>query len=345
MTSIIPIRKWSEGYAALLYHAEVARGAVETTLCTGERQRWPRTTGGDVFLVATFLHPHLIDVDVKPDSWRRWQSCLYDVIRWGIANPREEYCENRRFWEEVLRVTVHLAAEAAPLPMQHEWEELFEDLARLPRNGVPKESVPFGPFPGAETYKDLYVGQVLYLQKARGMDRMEPEPGMTGGTKNIPRSTYADVEKLAGFWGAEALMSRPRLGGDEATFARWNNAIADIRETLKGGKPNDVYPKNNKFWRDLNSITTYISVMEEAPSTATRVLESVKHGINELPTTLNTAARAVAGGIAGGVGSVAGGLLGGLFGAFKVPLMVVGGGIAGIYLLSRRSPDRASEKV
>jgi hypothetical protein len=352
MTSIIPIRDWSDGYAALKHHAEQARGALESNFCPdGQWQRWPRTTGNDAFLIAVFLHPHLVKVEMTEDAWRRWLTCLGDVLRWGITNPHAEYRENRKFWEEVLRVCVFLATEFAPPPKQVEWEVLFEELACEPhRNGVLQEA-PFGPFKGIETYKDLYVAQVLHLQKERGMDRMEPGAGMPGGVKNIPRSTNADVEALMLFWSRQ-LAKVKSIIGTRAAVERWSIVVKEVQEIVKGGKPADVYPKNNQFWRELNAITTHISVAEQAPSVEQRVVDSIEHGFNELPNTLSSAARAAAGGvvdgasaIAGGVGSVAGGLLGGLFSALKVPLMVVGGGLAGIFLLSRRSAGPTSEKA
>jgi hypothetical protein len=349
MKSIIPIRDWSDGYSALKHHAEQARGAIEGDLCAGDWERWPRTTGGDALVIAAFLHPHLSEVTSPHGSagaQRRWMACLHDLLRWAGEKPNDEYADNRRFWAEVLRVCVHLSSHFAPLPTQAEWETMFGDLAcSARRNGLPRE-VPFGPFSGLDSFKDLYVAQVLYLQRARGMDRMDPEPGMTGGIKNIPRATNADVQQLVAFWGKQ-LEAVQKVIGHKVVAERWAALVAEVEQTTKGAAPSAVYPKNNAFWRVLGTVSTQVAVADEAPTKGERIAEAIGHGATSLPDTLWTAAKAVGGGavsvatdaasaVASGAGKVAGGLFGSLLSTAGVPLAVVGGGILGAFLLLRR---------
>ena len=349
MKSIIPIRDWSDGYSALKHHAEHARGAAESDLCGGEWERWPRTTGGDALVIAAFLHRRLYEATIAhggAGSWRRWMACVEDLIRVAAKKPTEEYPDNRRFWAEVLRVCVHLASHFATLPAQAEWEAMFSDLAcSTRRNGVPKE-VPFGPFTGIETFKDLYVSQVVHLFGIRGMDPREPDPGMTGGRKNIPRATNADVQQLTKFW-SQQLADVKKIIGHEEAAERWGTMVAEVEQTTKNASPTAVYPKNNAFFRALNSVSTYVSVADQAPTKGEQIAASLKHGVTSLPETLWTAAKTVGGGavhaateaataVAGGVGKVTGGLLGGLFSGAGVPIAVVGGGLLGAFLLFRR---------
>jgi hypothetical protein len=352
MKSIIPIRDWSDGYSALKHHAEYARGAVESELCGGAWERWPRTTGGDALVIAAFLHPHLYETTIAhggAGSWRRWLACLEDLIRWGTEKPLEEYRDNRRFWAEVLRVCVQLASHFATLPAQADWEAMFSDLACAPRrNGVPRE-VPFGPFTGIDTFKDLYVAQVVHLQRARGMDPKDPEEGMTGGRKNIPRATNADVQQLTEFW-SKQLASVQKIIGHEVVAERWAAMVADVEQTTKGAAPTAVYPKNNTFFRVLSTVSTQVSVADKAPTKGEQIADSLRHGVTSLPETLWTAAKTVSGGavsavtdaataVASGVGKAAGGLFGSFLSGAGVPIAVVGGGLLGALLLFRRRDD------
>jgi hypothetical protein len=348
MKTLIPIRGWNDGYSALKRHLERVRGAVESDICGGDWERWPRTTGGDVLVIASFLalpFEHSVQRHNTLGAGNRWLACLDDMFRWAVANPEGEYRENRRFWGEVLRVCVHLSQQDAPLPPQAVWDELLQDLSCTHRNGVPKE-VPFGPFAGIGSYKDLYVAQVLSLQRSRGMDRMEPEAGMTGGTKNIPRSTNDDVKQLVAFWSRQ-LDSVQKIIGHEAVADRWSATVREVEQLTKDANPTAVYPKNNAFWRALNTVSTQVSVADQAPTRAERIVDSIKEGVSSLPDT----AKAVASGIgsaataaAGGVGRVAGGLFGGLLSAFGWPLAIAGGVGVGAVLLLRGRNSAAPEK-
>lgn len=343
MKSIIPIRDWSDGFSALKHHVERSRGAIESDICAGDWERWPRSTASDALVIAAFLHPHMLEVVKGHEThgaWRRWVACVRHLVRFTLQKPHDEYPENRHFWAEVLRACVHLSTHSAPLPSQDEWEELFTDVSCSRRNGLPKD-VPFGPFSGISTFKDLYVTQVQYLQRARGMDRMEPEPGMTGGTKQIPRSTNADVKKLTEFWSRQ-FESVQKIIGHDGMAERWNAMVREVDQLTAGASPDAVFAKNNAFWRALNALSTHVSVADQAPSKAEQLAESIKDSAANLPGTLTGAAKAVGGGIsdaasaaAGGIGKVAGGLFGGFLSSAGGPLAIVGGGVLGIALLLR----------
>jgi hypothetical protein len=491
-SNIYIIRDWSDGFVALKHHAEDVCGAVESDLQAGERQRWPRTSGADVLLVAAFLDPSVRSLVARGDHGsasldRCWRACLQDLERWAVVYPSDEYLDNRRFWSDVLTATVHLSAASSRVPAQREWDALisavgaperngashdapfgpfppaaddgdvfvaqrkhlmslrgfdrlapeagmtggimpiprttYADLlpllafwdARLKsvpqllghdgvvrqwhaaaseliellktaevsevypknstfwralvrvstqvsvaspkppgqqeweallssleakaRNGVPRD-VPFGPFANAGDFGDVFVAQRKHLMTLRGVDRLPPEPGMTGGIMPIPRTTYTDLMPLVTFWGAQ-LKAAKEIAGQEAVNRQWNAAVTELGALIKTANPSSVYPKNQAFWRALSRVSTHVNMADGAPSKTERILDSLAFGVKEAPATIVSAASAAAKGtaevvgeVAGGAGKLAGSLLGGLFSGIGVPL-VVGGGALGAYLLLR----------
>lgn len=343
-STIHVIRDWSDGFIALKHHAEDLCGAVESDLQAGERQRWPRTSGADVLLVAAFLEPSVRSLVARGDHGsaslaRCWRACLQDLERWAVVFPSDEYLDNRRFWSDVLTATVHLSAASARVPTQREWDALISAVGAPVRNGIPQD-VPFGPFANVGDFGDVFVAQRKHLMTLRGVDRLPPEPGMTGGIMPIPRTTYADLMPLATFWGAQ-LKAAKEIAGKEAINRQWNAAVTELGALIKTASPDAVYPKNQAFWRALSRVSTHVNIADGAPSKTERILDSIAVGVKQAPATIASAASAAAkgtaevvGDVAGGAGKLAGSLLGGLFSGIGGPL-VVGGGALGAYLLLR----------
>ncbi len=114
-------------------------------------------------------------------------------------------------------------------------------------------------------------------------------------------------------------------------------AIADVDRLAN---PADVYPKNNEFWRRSLEVAIQIALGDEAPSTWDMVVDSVKDSVKQLPQTIET-------GLSKGVGLIedaghaAGAVVGeagkGLVSGLGTPVVLVGAGLLGLYLLTRDS--------
>lgn len=353
MKANLAIHDWGDGYVALKHRAEDVRGEVALDLGDGQWERWPRTTGDDALLVAAFLDPHVRQLGASRMRSvavvERWRSLVEDLARWTTQHPDQEYLENRRFWAQVLTVCVLLSSEFAPLPSQDAWDTLLLQIGDLPRNGAPS-TAPFGPFEGVGSYDELYLAQLTKLLVLRGMDRRDPEPGMTGMTRSIPRTTNADVKALRDFW-SKALGSVKKVIGHEGVAKKWAAISAEVDAQTRGADANAVYPKNNGFWRALASVSTQVAVADQSPSKGAQILESIKHGVTQAPEVIASGAKAVVSevaevtsDVAGGVGKVAGSALRGLVSGSALPWLV-GGGVIGTLLLfrGRRSAPAAGE--
>jgi hypothetical protein len=339
-----PIRDWTDGFLCLKHHAEAARGAVESDLHVGDRQRWPRTTGADVICIAALIDPCVRSLLSSgrfgtATVAQRWGACLDDLERFALPNPAAEYLDNRRFWDDLLTIAVHLSSAFEQLPTQEEWEQVLASLREPLRNGVPKD-VPFGPFSNVFDYGDLFAAQKKHLMERRGVELRAPEPGMTGGEKSIPRTTYQDVLSLRDFWD-RALDSAKEVLGHASVVEQWRAASADVDALGKATSDRTtLYPKNNAFWRALSRVAVQVTVAEEAPSTARRVLDSAKVGILGAPATVYNTVKTVATGTAEAAGEVATSVAGGINKVFRglfsgAGPYVLGGGLLGGYLLLR----------
>jgi hypothetical protein len=348
MTTSLPtigvIRDWTDAYVSLKNHAEATRGAIESDLHVGDRQRWPRTTGDDVLCIAALLDPcvHSLLEHGRfgtASVAHHWRACLRDLERWAVPHPQAEYLDNRRFWDDLLTIMVHLSSAFERLPTQAEWDQLLASFHAPLRNAVPKD-VPFGPFPSVADYGELFTAQRNHLVALRGSDFRSPEPGMPGVDQVIPRATYQDVFLLRDFW-SRMLDDAKEVMGHEGVKKLWQAESEKLQKTWKDARSKtDVYPYNNGFWRALSRVAVQVNVADEAPSTMERVLDSTKEGARTAYSGAKAAASGASDfllGVPGAVGralnQVAGGLLGGLFGG-AAPY-VIGGGLLGGYLLLR----------
>src|SRR5205085_12496705 len=132
---------------------------------------------------------------------RRWISTTLDLERIALRAPHAVYRENRSFWSTLSAACVYLDAESTTLPGPQIWSALLSQLSdsRLARNAGPSGDGPFKTFEGVKTFDDLYTAQFKHLRDLRGADDIDPDPGMTGGRRPIPRSTNGDVVQLADY--------------------------------------------------------------------------------------------------------------------------------------------------
>ena len=317
----IEIHSWVDGFLTLREHAFATRGAIE--LDSGAR--WPRTTGDDVVTIAALFDPAIRDYG-SAGLRRRWQLALDEIKHEALPAPASAFAENRALWPTLEVAAIALDDDAAPLPAATTWRALFDEVGRAsPRNVGPSGAVPFGPFQGVKTFDDLYLAQYKLLRDQRGADTLAPPAGFGGAAKPIPRTTNADVLQLAAYWGPLIAASKHIMGKDTA-IAHWTTAMSDVDKLAKTGKPTDIYPKNNEFWRTLNDTAIQVAVADEAPTTWNLVVDSVKDSVTHLPENIQHAMHVV-GNSASAVGE-------GLLGLLKKPLYV-GAGLVGLYLLTR----------
>ena len=206
-----------------------------------------------------------------------------------------------------------------------------------------KEDGPFAHF-DEKTYDDLWRAQRDFLAQKRGFDQPEPPPGMGLRCLKIPRSTNQDVLQLAAYWGKE-LANAKQVMGYKAAVERWRTVMVDVDQYARSGKPDDVYPKNNELWHVLNDVSIQIAIGDEAPSKFDMAVDSLKYSVTHLPDTLSHAASKSVDFVAGAAhaaGHIVNEAGKGLFGGLGTPLLI-GGGLLGVYLLTRSHGHRGDE--
>ena len=215
------------------------------------------------------------------------------------------------------------------------------DVARSIRGT--KEDGPFAHF-DEKTYDDLWRAQRDFLAQKRGFDQPEPPPGMGLRGLKIPRSTNQDVLQLAAYWSKE-LANAKQVMGYKAAVEKWRTVMADVDQYAKTGKPDDVFPKNNEFWHTLFDVSVQIAIGDEAPSKFDMAVDSLKYSVTHLPDTLSHAASKTVDLVAGAAhaaGHIVNEAGKGLFGGLGTPLWI-GGGLLGVYLLTRSRERRGDE--
>lgn len=347
------IHSWLRAFFAMQHAASEARGAIEVNPGTEVAVRWPRTIGADVISIASVVDPALREVADRHDAAEvaaRWRAVMDDIEQDALRYPRSTYSANREFWHALSAVCIYLHSHATPLPPAAFWTALLAQLGeRLDlRNAGPLGSMPFKQFEGVKTFDDLFAAQRDYLRAQRGSDDKDPEPGMQGGKKPIPRSTNSDVVVLADYWTQQLGRVKKVFGADKIEQL-WKTATADVDAIARKGSPSAVYSKNNAFWRVLGQLSTQIAVADEAPSQTDLMLDALKTSLGDLPHNLKAGVEAIASGasdiagsIAHGVGHITHEAGAGLFGGLGVPLLIGGGALVGLFLLMR-SGHHASE--
>jgi hypothetical protein len=351
LASIPPIRSWTDGYTVLRRYAGAACGWIQLDSDAPDR-RWPRTTGLDVIMIASFIDDAFRRV--ASTSYlgiiRRWSSCKYDLERDALDALGDTYRGNRAFWSCLAAVVAHLAHEECPLPSQAAWITLLADIGPsqidgASRNAAPATDDPPVWFASAGSLDKLYLAQRQYLANLRGFDRLAPEPDMAGGVMPVPRSTNADVMKLAAFWTkALAEEKAKHANGYDTVRARWSAVERDIDQHARGGDPDAVYPKNHALWRAISSVAIHVAAsLAYGLSAADQWRASVGEDVKVVTAQAKAIASAIASGLrdiaadaAHGAGKVLNEGARGLLGGVTTPLLIGGGVVAAIWFLRGR---------
>jgi hypothetical protein len=325
-------RSWTEGLDALRARAEEVRGVVDA-----DGTSWPKTTNLDVITIASVIDPSLKARLLPAELAQRWQAVRDDAWRASIAPHTATYVKNREFWSTVAAICEYLDE----VPVPDLWGVLADHLggAELRNGGKPTEDGPFAHFE-AESYDKLWAAQRDYLAQKRGFDVPEPPPGLGMPGLHIPRATNADVLQVATYWTKVLTNARHEMGYD-GVVKRWNGALADVDRFAKTGKPDAVYQKNSEFWRAALKVSIQVAVSEEAPTKFDLLVDSLKYSITHLPDTLADAGSKAVDLVADAghaVGHVANEIGKGLFAGFGTPLLI-GGGLLGLYLISRSKSE------
>jgi hypothetical protein len=354
--SASPIRSWTDGYAALRRRAGEMRGWIELETEAPDR-RWPRTTGLDVIVIASFIDQAFQRTDqvTFAGTALRWQSCKDDLELDALPAINDTYRGNRDFWTCLAMMCSHLSWVGCPLPPQAAWSVLLAHLS--PRNASATQDRPPVWFAAAaaESLDKLFMAQLKYLEKLHGSDRLDPEPDMRGGPMPVPRSTNGEVIQLAEFW--SKALNEPKLkdvNQYETLVAQWNAVQHDIETYARKADPNAVYLKNHAFWRTAMKLSILTaSAIKWGMSDRERWMASVAERAQAVATQAKVVAHAIAEGVretaaeaAQGAGKVVNSAARGLLGGIGTPLLIGGGIVAGFFLLrSRREPAPAHRET
>jgi hypothetical protein len=333
------IHSWIDGHLAVRQRAYETRGAIQ--LDSGAR--WPRTTGADVVAIAA-VFDDAVHLHGTPGIRLRWRATLADLEREALRAPRDTYVENRTFWATLEAVAIFLDDVAVSPPSPPVWDTLLDEIGADLRNVGPTEDGPIAHFDGIKTFDDLWNAQRTYLADKRGSDKLPPPAGMGGTDMIVPRSTNQDVLQLATYW-SDQLAKAKQVMGYKTAVDKWKTAIADVDQLAKPGKPGDVYPKNNEFWRLSFEVAVQIAIGDESPSKWDLVVESVKDSVTHLPQNVEA-------GLSKGVqlvedaahtvGKIVGETGKGLLSGLGAPVLI-GAGLIGLFLVTRGGDKHEQE--
>lgn len=339
----IAITSWLRAFFALRERALETRGFTEVITEDEEVIQTPRTVGDDVIAIAAVIDPYIRALPLlqfgRLALANRWAEVVGDIEHLALVAPRSDYAENESFWSELPHACVYLHSQGSPMPSPSAWNALLDELGSDRRNAGPKTDGPFKHF-DVTSFDELYSQQFNYLRELRGSDDKEPEAGMPGFKKPIPRSTNADVIALADYW-SKQLSGAKKVFGYDGVVQRWKRALADVDGVARKGVPTAMYPKNNGFWRELGEVAIQISVADEAPSKSDILIDAVKNSVTHLPQNIVSGAKTITdevedivGSAAHAIGSIANSAGKGLFSGFGTPLLV-GAGLVGLFLITR----------
>ena len=325
------IYSWIDGHLAARRRAYETRGAIE--LDGGAR--WPRTIGADVISIAA-VFDDAVRTHGPVGIQRRWRETLADIERDALPAPRETYAKNLTFWTTLEVVAVYLDDIMVSPPSPVVWDTLLQEIGATARNAGPKQDGPIAHFDDIKTFDDLWNAQRAFLAEMRGSDKVAPPAGFTGADMVVPRSTNQDVLQLATYW-SDQLVKAKQVMGYAGVVAKWKPVVDDVDQVAKPGKPEDVYPKNNEFWRRSFDVAVQVALGDESPSTWDMVVGSVKDSATHLPANveagLEKGAEAIAS-VGHKVGEIVGEVGKGLLSELGAPVLV-GAGLLGLYLVTR----------
>lgn len=330
-----PIRSWTDVYMTLKPYLEELRGLVEINSDTPEVEHWPRTTGADVIAIAATLDRAFADAplaDGFESTYRQWHACRRELEREAFGDPHAVYAGNRAFWHCAGIVCVHLDA-AGERPYDDAfWRAFFLELDQPPHGHRNAAEI--------RLFTMFMNDWRAYLDRRGPDDRVQQVPPLP-----VPRTTNADVQTLSIAWNGRlsAAMARHPAKLDGAA-RKWNACLAQTTAATKNAAADSPYADNRAFWSCLGALASALD--DVAPPDVASMLDDVANAVSnifdDLPGSIEHGAATVAhetgqvlGGIASGFGDVAGKAVKGFLGEFTTPLLVIGGGVAAIYLLTR----------
>ena len=343
---------WNDIYYQLWTQAAQSRGTVTdmgdpaAASQYSTMTEWPRTTGADAIAVASLVDPILGGLPLRPGGYgitRLWQTAVIELESVAFAAPGTEYGHNHSLWSTLLAVVSYLDTMDAPLPSDEALEALLATLwapvDHRNASGPTTRTITEG------TAEKMWASQREEMIKARGFDLREGTAATPGSTMKIPRTTNADIVRLAEYWGKQlaAFVPKAFFGGASNTMGlagqlkRWSAMMDDVDKLARKGKPDEVYPKNWEFWHESVGLATNLAVWDNVPSSFELFIDSTKQAVHDLPGRLAD----VAGAVAGAVGKVAHDAGAGLLSGLGKPLLVGGGVLITAILLLRSGRSRA----
>lgn len=342
---------WNEIYFQLWTQAAQSRGTItemDDLLGTGRYTtvpEWPRTTNADVIAIASVVDAVFGSLPLRPGGYgiaRLWQTAVIELDADAFAHPNAEYVHNRSLWSTLLAVAAYLDIMDARPPVPEALEALIAVLwtpieyrnASGPTMKTITES----------NAEKMWAKQREEMMNARGFDLRDGTAAAPGSTMKIPRTTNADITKLADYWAKQlaAFVPKAVLGGKntmglEGQLKRWSAVMDDVDKLARKGKSDEVYLKNWEFWHESIGLATNLAVWEEAPSAFDLALDSTKQALHDLPGRIADAAGAVA----QAVGHVAHEAGAGLLSGLGKPILIGGGVLIAAVLLLRSGRSRA----
>jgi len=257
------------------------------------------------------------------------------------GNPAAVYPRNHEFWVTTAAISVTLSViDGLPLSLDF----VVSERPARHRNGRTysiKE----------HTFDQVWSALREQLAKARGSDERPPPDGASGEPMQVPRTTHGDIIQLAAYWNGawtqlqEAWRRGNVLGriadplGLIAERARWQAAIAEVEDTAKSGNANDVYPKNDGFWRASRSLAAALDRYHQRPPRSQITLdvpdESLPERVVDFLTGLGGHIADAAGTVAHAINDLGREAGKGFFDGLGMPLALGAGGLVALWLLLR----------
>ena len=345
---------WNEFCQQLWAEAAESRGTVTSLVELPGAGRhstiseWPRTSGEDVIAIVSLIDPVFGELPLRPGGYgitRLWQAAVIEVEEHAFSQPHAEYAHNRTLWSTIIAVVAHLELIGARVPSDDELHEVLDGLWELGeghRNG----GAPVTSEVTESTVEKMWDAQHAEMKAARGFDLREPSAGSPGRRMQVPRTTNADVIRLAGYWNQQLakLLVKVMMGSVSNTMGltgeqeRWRVAAGDVEQLAKSGRADDVYAKNHEFWRASLSLATTLGVLGEVPSPYDLMLASTKQAVADLPSKIADAA----GSVAHAIGTIAHEAGAGLISGVGKPLLLGGSVLVGLFLLLRSGRSRGA---
>jgi hypothetical protein len=350
------VMDFADLWSALVRYFKEARGVVPPQ--PGDpRGEWPSTTVGDVLWLVD-LWTNLAGLHASramgQGELARWPTIVtHALTRIQGKSADDLYPENAVLWNELRGFARALDAQRSR-PIATSWvlrvgSSVIEtgdgdDQARGYRNAG-DDDTPWHLF--LKEWRD-------YLAK-RGKDDHD-QPPVFIGAPSLPKTTNGDAVTLAAEWNGRLALIRAKGGAALDSAAKeWNAKQAELLGRIKGAPPDQVYVDNRRLWSALSSLAAAMddadprviaramsSVFDEAENIVSDAVDSIAGGAGKAVDAIGGAASGalhgigdVLGDVAGGIGSVAGKAAGGFFSGFAGPAIVIGGGVLGLYLLTR----------